>query len=304
MKIGLMAGATEATGKDLKSIVDFATMAEKKNFDSVWLANIFGVDAIGALAIAGWETEKIELGTAVTPTFPRHPSAIAQQTLTTAAACGNRFALGIGLSHKLVIEDMLGLSYDKPAKHMREYLEILAPLLRQEPASFSGEQYTAHVALDIPDTSPVPLIVAALGPTMLKLAGRMADGTTTWVTGPKTIGNHIVPTISAAAEEHGKSAPRIVCGLPTILTTDVDGAKETIAKQLKMYGQLPSYRAMLDREGADGPADVALIGDETTLRTQMQTLRDAGVTDFNAAVTNLGDQEHLRTIDFLASEIA
>ena len=299
-----MAGTTAAAGDGVQDIVEFAKQAEDKGFDAVWLANIFGVDAITTLAIAGWETSKIELGTAVTPTFPRHPSAIAQQALTTAAASDNRFALGIGLSHKLVIEDMLGMSYDKPARHMREYLEILAPLLRGEPAAFSGEQYSSQVALDIPGVKKVPLIIAALGPVMLKLAGEMADGTTTWVTGPKTIGEHIVPTISAAAAAAGRDAPRIVCGLPIVLTHDVDGAKETIGKQLKMYGQLPSYRAMLDREGAEGPADVALIGDEASIRNQLQTLRDAGVTDFNGAVTDVGGGEHKRTIDFLAGEIS
>lgn len=303
MKMGLMAGTNQGDGADVASLVDFIKRAETLNFDTVWLANIFGVDAISTLSIAGWDTERIELGTAVTPTYPRHPTAIAQQAMTAASASGNRFALGIGLSHKVVIEDMLGLSYEKPAKHMREYLSVLAPLLKGEPVSFSGEQYTAHVGLEFPKGTQVPLIVAALGPVMLKLAGTVADGTTTWMTGVKTVASHIVPGISAAAADAGRDAPRVVCGLPVVLSSDIDGAREVLNQQLKIYGQLPSYRAMLDREGAEGPADVALIGDEASLRQKLQALRDAGVTDFNAAVVDLGDGEAERTIEFLAAQI-
>ncbi|MFK7732258.1 MAG: LLM class F420-dependent oxidoreductase [Pseudomonadales bacterium] len=304
MKVGIMAGATSAFGNGIADLVEFTKNAENMGFDSVWMANIFGPDAINTLSIAGWETERIELGTAVVPTYPRHPTAIAQQAMTAAAASNNRFSLGIGLSHKLVIEDMLGMSYDKPAKHMREYLSILAPLLRCESASFAGEQYTAHVGIRVDGAKNVPLIVAALGPAMLKLAGTMADGTITWMTGSKTIAEHIAPSINAAADQAGKPQPRVVCGLPIALTSDIDGAKAKIGEQLKMYGELPSYRAMLDKEGAAGPADVAILGDEAAIRQQLQSLKDAGVTDFNAALIDLGNQEHARTMEFLAAEIS
>ena len=248
MRIGVMAGATAASGNTLRAIVDYAKMAEQRGFDSVWLANIFGFDAVAACGIAGWETSRIEFGTAVTPTYPRHPTALAQQAVTTSVACEGRFTLGIGLSHKLVIEDMLGMSYDKPAAHMKEYLQVVAPLLKGEAADFSGDQYRVKIALDIPGSTPVPLIVAALGPAMLKLAGTYADGTTTWMTGPKTIKSHIIPVISAAAHDAGRAAPRIVCGLPIVVTKNADAAREKIAKDLAVYGMLPSYRAMLDRE--------------------------------------------------------
>ncbi len=304
MKFGIMAGATSAFGTGVSDLVDFTKQAEAMGFDSVWMANIFGPDAINTLSIAGWETERIELGTAVVPTYPRHPTAMAQQALTAAAASNNRFSLGIGLSHKLVIEDMLGMSYDKPARHMHEYLSILAPLLKCESASFAGEQYTAHVGIRVDGANHVPLIVAALGPAMLKLAGTMADGTTTWMTGIKTIAEHIAPSINAAAQQAGKPQARVICGLPIAITNDIEGAKATISDQLKMYGELPSYRAMLDREGAAGPADVAILGDEASIRRQLRSLKDAGVTDFNAALVDLGNQEHTRTMEFLAGEIS
>ncbi len=304
MRIGLMAGATAASGKTLQSIVDYAKMAEQRGFDSVWLANIFGIDAVGACAIAGWETSRIEFGTAVTPTFPRHPTALAQQAVTSGVACGGRFTLGIGLSHKLVIEDMLGLSYDRPAAHMREYLQVIAPLLKGEAVDFSGDQYRVKLALDVPDSPPVPLLVAALGPVMLKLAGTYADGTTTWMTGPKTIESHIAPAISAAASAAGRAAPRIVCGLPIVVTNDADAVREQIAKDLAVYGMLPSYRAMLDREGVAGPAELSIVGDEAAVRAQVQQLRDAGVTDFNAALVPAGEGSVEATLDLLQSELA
>ena len=303
MRIGLFGGATPGVDNSLDGVVAFCKDLEARGFDNVWLANVFGLDAIGTCAVAGRETERIELGTAVTPTYPRHPAALAQQALTTNAACSGRFALGIGLSHQMVIEGMYGMSYDKPAAHMKEYLEIAAPLLHGERVDFQGEQLTGKIALDVPGGSPVPLIVAALGPVMLKLAGHMADGTTTWMTGPKTLEEHIIPVISTAAAEAGRSAPRIVCGLPIALTDDVDAAREKIAKDLEIYGMLPSYRAMLDREGVAGPAELALVGDEAALRTSIQRLRDIGVTDFNAAVMPVADGVFDATLELLQSEL-
>jgi F420-dependent oxidoreductase-like protein len=222
MRIGLFAGATGDTSFGLKELVSFAQDAEQRGFSSLWL----GLDGVGACAIAGWETSKIELGTAVTPTYPRHPGALAQQAVTTQLACDGRFALGIGLSHQLVIEGMFGMSYDKPAKHMQEYLEILAPLLKGEAADFEGKQLTGKMSLDIPGASKVPLLVAALGSAMLKLAGTYADGTSLWMTGPNTIDQHIRPNITAAADTAGRPSPRIVCGMPICLTDDVAGARE------------------------------------------------------------------------------
>jgi F420-dependent oxidoreductase-like protein len=303
MRIGLFAGATAATGNSLPDIVEFSRNAESRGFDTIWLANAFGLDAVSTLAICGWETERIEFGTAVTPTYPRHPTALAQQAVTTNVACDGRFTLGIGLSHKMVIEDMLGMSYAKPASHMNEYLQIINPLLKGEGVDFQGKEYSSKVALDVPGATPVPLLVAALGPKMLEIAGTFADGTTTWVTGPRTLEDHIIPTISKAAEAAGKAAPRIVAGLPVAVTNDVEGAKAKVGQSLQIYGMLPSYRAMLDREGAVGPEDVALIGDEATVRAGIARLRDLGVTDFNAAITPTDDNVFDATIALLADEL-
>ncbi|MBO6555739.1 MAG: TIGR03564 family F420-dependent LLM class oxidoreductase [Pseudomonadales bacterium] len=293
MKIGTMMGATGATTLD--DLIDQTKKVEAAGLDNVWLANIFSFDAISTLAIIGREVPRIGLGTAVTPTYPRHPTAIAQQALTTAAATNNRFTLGIGLSHQIVIENMLGFSYDKPAKHMREYLEVLMPLARGETVNFNGEQYRVNgVTLEIPGADRMPVVIAALGPVMLKIAGELADGTNTWMVGPNTMANHIAPGL-------GRDDATIVGGVPVVLTTRVDEAREQIAKDLVIYGQLPSYRAMLDREGAEGPADIAIVGDENTLRGEIKRFEDAGVTDFNAAIMDIEDGAYDRTLEFLSS---
>ena len=302
MRIGLMIGVDDGPSGTIEGQVKLAQEAEKKGFDDLWMANIFGLDAISTLGIIGQATSTIGFGTAVTPTYPRHPTALAQQALTTGAATNGRFSLGIGLSHKLVIEDMLGMSYDKPARHMKEYLSVLMPLLNGETTTFSGEHYqVSNVKIDFPGRKPVPTLIAALGPVMLNLAGRMADGTVTWMTGEKTLGNHIIPGINKGADAAGKPTPRVASGFPIVLTNDVDGAKAFISKTLQIYGMLPSYRAMLDREGLDGPADLAIVGDETELRTRMNRLKDIGVTDFCASIVASDAEAHDRTLDFLAS---
>nr|MSZ89406.1 TIGR03564 family F420-dependent LLM class oxidoreductase [Actinomycetota bacterium] len=190
--------------------------------------------------------------------------------------------LGIGLSHQMVIEGMLGMEWDKPVRHLREYLEILQPLLRGEAADFTGETLSGHLALEIPDSTPVPTLVAALGTQMLNVTGRLAEGTVTWMTGPGTIGNHIVPTIRAAAAEAGRPEPRVVCALPVCVTDDEATARAKAGEQFQIYGFLPSYRAMLDREGAAGPADVAIVGDAATVRAAVENIFEQGATEFVA----------------------
>ena len=303
MRIGLMSGATPGPDGTLDGIVARAQNVEAAGFHALWMANIFGLDAITSLAIVGRETQRIELGTAVVPTYPRHPAAIAQQALTTQAACGGRFTLGIGLSHKPVIEDMFGLSYAKPASHMREYMSVLGPLARGEAASFQGEEYRVNAALDVPGTSRLPILIAALGDRMLQLAGSTADGTILWMTGPATIDDHIGPKLRAAAKEAGRPDPRIVAGFPIVVTDDEAAAREAISKGLVMYGALPSYRAMLDKEGAAGPADIAIVGNADTVSDEIKRLADIGVTDFDAAIFPVADDSDARTIEVLAKHL-
>lgn len=294
MRVGIFGGEGS-----LQSLVDGATSAEADGFDSYWLPQIFGTDAMGALTVVGREVPRIELGTAVVPTYPRHPIVMAAQALTVSAASGGRFTLGIGLSHQMVIEGMFGYSFDKPARHMREYLEALGPLLSGQPADVQGETITARATLDVPDSTSVPVVVAALGPRMLELAARLSAGTVTWMTGPRTLSEHTVPTITAAAEAAGMPAPRVVSALPVAVTDDPAEARERAAKIFQVYGHLPSYRAMLDREGAAGPADVALVGNAAEVRQGLEAVRDAGVTDFVAVEFHTAEPVRRATRDVL-----
>ncbi|GAA1644563.1 TIGR03564 family F420-dependent LLM class oxidoreductase [Nonomuraea maheshkhaliensis] len=271
---------TEPRGDDaIGGLRDQIAQAAGMGFSSAWLSHIFGLDAITALTAAGVQAPPIELGTAVVPTYPRHPAALAQQAMTANAALGGRFALGVGLSHKMVIEDMFGYSFERPGRHMKEYLDILIPASRGEKVAYAGETLKADIKLTTPGAG-FPVLVAALGPRLLKLAGTVADGTVLWMTGPKTIAGHIAPAITAAAAEAGRPAPRIVCALPISVTDDPAGAVARANEIFSVYGRLPSYRAMLDREGADGPGDVAIVGDEDTVLAKLDELRRAGVTDF------------------------
>jgi F420-dependent oxidoreductase-like protein len=301
MKIGIMLGATPGDDTSLEGLIGAAKQIEAQGFASLWLAQIFGHDAITVAALIGRETQRIEIATAVVPSPPRHPSTMAQQALTAGSACGGRFSLGIGLSHQIVIENMLGLSYARPARQMREYLEVLAPLLRGQPVQHQGDVYRVALGLQVPDRQPVPLLVAALGPVMLAVAGRLADGTITWMTGPETLAGHVVPSLCAAAEAAGRPAPRIVAGLPVAVTDDERSARGKIGEILKMYGTLPSYRAMLDREGVEGAADIALVGDEKKVGAALDRLAESGVTDMMAAVAPIEKDTRARTLALLAA---
>jgi F420-dependent oxidoreductase-like protein len=301
VRIGVIGGVTPGEDGTIDGIVRTARDLEARGLASFWRPNVFSLDAITTLALAGHETTSIELGTAVVPTYPRHPIAMAQQALTAGAAANGRFTLGLGLSHRLVIEDLMGLSYAKPLRHMREYLTVLGELLAGRPAKFAGEEYRVNLGLGVPGAKPVPVLVAALGEQMLRLTGRLADGTILWMTGPKTIEQHVAPTLFGAAEQAGRPRPRIVANLPIALTSQPDAAREWVGKNFAIYGSLPSYRAMLDREGAAGPADVALAGDEKALDAALARLRDLGVSDFAGAIAAVDTETGKRTLEYLAS---
>ena len=289
MRIGIGIGQIANRPATVPEIIAQAERAERDGFASGWLANIFGLDAIVGCALAGTKTSRIELGTAVVPTYPRHPFAMAQAGMSAQAACGGRFALGIGLSHQIVIEGMFGMSFAKPYSHMKEYLAVLAPLVREGRADFDGNEYRSHTSLAVEGATPCPILVAALAPKMLALAGEVADGTITWMTGVKTLREHTAPRIREAAAKAGRPEPRVIVGLPVAVTKDVAAAREIAGRAFQIYGSLPSYRAMLDREGAEGPADVAIVGDEDAVAEAVEGLGAAGTTDFMAVPFPVGD---------------
>lgn len=288
MKIGLMMGDVPGA-KNASDSVDAIVAVETDGFDSAWFGQVFGSDVMTLIALAGQRTSRIELGTAVVPTYARHPFAMAQQALTVQSATQGRFTLGIGLSHAPVIEGMWGLSYDKPARHMREYLAVLTPLLTEFKVAYRGELFRTMGALQIPGATPLPVMIAALAPVMLKIAGEHTAGTITWMTGAKAIETHIGPKLRAAAAGAGRPAPRIAVGLPVAVTDDEAAGRARAGQIFQMYGQLPNYRRILDVGGVPGPAEVALIGDEASVEGQLRELASSGATDFFGAIMPVGD---------------
>ncbi|MFM8267890.1 MAG: TIGR03564 family F420-dependent LLM class oxidoreductase [Ilumatobacteraceae bacterium] len=296
MRLGTMSSAIN--GGTLDDVVAEAHAAREAGMHTFWSPQIFGHDALTALAVVGREVPGLEFGTAVVPTYPRHPWVMAQQALTTGAAIASRggtLCLGIGLSHRVVVESMWGLSYDRPVRHLREYLSVLVPLLEGRPVQFEGEEYRTQGAITAPGSTRPSIVVAALGPQMLRVTGALADGTSTWCVGPRTLRDLTVPVLRQAAADAGRSEPRVVCALPVCVTDDVDAARARAAAVFAIYDTLPSYRAMMDREGVDGPGGLAIVGTEAEVRDQISELASIGVTDFNAGLYSADPDELART---------
>lgn len=282
MKIGLSAGGS------FDRMIGQVQEAERDGFDTVWFAGGIGMDPLTVIAAAGRATERIELGTSIVPTYPRHPVAMAQQAAAVQAAIGApRFSLGIGVSHRPAVEDVLGLHYDRPGHNMREYLSVLRPLLHDGKVDFAGDFYRVRAAMTAPET-PAPIIVAALAPVMLHAAGELAEGTITWMANARAVESHIAPLIRAAASGAGRPEPRIVVGLPVAVCDDEVEGRAEAARQFAGYGQLPNYQRVLAHGGLDGPGDAAVVGDEGSVTRQLQALLDAGGTDVWAAVFPVG----------------
>lgn len=302
MEIGIFSGVAAASG-GLDAIRADAQASADAGFASYWLPQIVQqAEAMNLIGAVAQHVSGIRFGTSVVPTYPRHPMVMAEQALTTSMLTGGKFTLGIGLSHQPVVEGMWGYSFDKPIRHAREYLDALMPLIAGEGVSMAGETITARGQLTIEAEEP-PVLMAALGPQMLKLAGARCAGTITWMTGAGTLAELTVPTISASAEKAERPAPEIAAGFPIWVTDDVEAARANAAKTFMIYGQLPSYRAMLDHEGLAGPEDLAIIGDEAACSARIEELVAAGVTQFLASEFAANEEDQARTRSFLASKL-
>ena len=300
MRIGLYISA--AGNEPLELIFERFAAAEGLGFRTAWVGHTFEWDSLTLLALAGPSTKGMELGSWVVPTFPRHPIALAQQALTVQRACGNRLALGIGASHAAVIQKRMGIDYTRPLRHMREYLAVLPNLLSGERIEYHGEDYRIAAQLDPGGAAAPPVLVAALGPKMLELAGRCADGVAIWLGGARFVGEFALPHIELGAKAAGRSRPRVVVGLPVAVTRHPD-AREAAEKFLAMSSRLPAYQRVLEREGVASPGAVALVGDEAQVVRRLEALAALGVSDFNAILIPVtGDPDTgRRTRDVLAA---
>ncbi|MFD5407226.1 TIGR03564 family F420-dependent LLM class oxidoreductase [Streptomyces griseorubiginosus] len=303
MSIDMQNGVFVTThGLMLDAVIGQVRAAAQAGVSAAWLPQVFGNDALTTLAVTGREVPGIKLGTAVIPTYPRHPLMLASQALTAQSATGGRLTLSVGPSHRAVIEGAYGYSYDRPIRHVREYIAALAPLLRGETVEYRGETLSAVGTVNVPGATPPSLMLAALGPAMLRLAGEMTDGTVTLFTGPRTIANHVVPTITRAADQAGRRTPRIVVGLAVCVSDEVQARRELLGSIYTAVGtgSEPSYQAMLEREGVATTVDVAIIGDEKTVEHKLRQYADAGATEFMATLFGT-DEENTRTLELIAS---
>ncbi len=299
MRIGIHAGPLTLLGAGVADIVEHAAAAEADGFGSYWLPQSNGCDALTVIAAAGAATATIEFATAVIPTWGRHPHVLAGQALTTQNATGDRLALGIGVAHKPSVEERYHLPFERPVRHLREYLDVLQPLLTERRVDVEGEIWSCTDELGAPPAAAPPVLVAALGPQFLRLAGSRADGTVLWVVGPATVRDHIVPTITEAAAEAGRADPRVVASVPVSVTDRAAEVRASISDILVGYDTLPSYRAVLDREGVARAGDVAVIGTEDEVREGLAAFAAAGATDFAAVEFGLDGEEFARTRSLL-----
>jgi F420-dependent oxidoreductase-like protein len=313
MRIGLMVGSDKERPRAdrLAGLITDGKAAEDDGFASFWVPQVPGyLDAMTAIALLGNATDRIELGTAVVPVQTRHPIAMAQQALTTQVACAGRFALGLGPSHHWIVTDQLGLSYDRPAHLVRDYLDVLA-------AAFSGPgpvdvvngSFRVHSPMDVADAIAMPVLIAALGPTMLRLAGQYTDGTILWMADERAIGDYVAPRITKAASEADRAAPRIVAGVPVVLCApgEVDAAREYASGVLGHADFSPNYVRLLEHGDAHDVGDTMAAGDESAVLTRLRGYRNAGVTDLAVRIVPLGadaaerSASRRRTQDFLTS---
>jgi 5,10-methylenetetrahydromethanopterin reductase len=305
MQLGINGSSLIAVGAPIQQMVDHAAEAEAAGFSSYWMAQLAVPDALTVMAMMGERTSTIELGTAVIATWLRHPLMLAAQALTVQEAIGNRLALGIGLAHKPSIEGTLKIPFATPAKHMDEYLSVLLPAVNDRAVSFTGDIWSGEVerVSGAPGAEPPAVLLAAMGPRMLRLAGERTDGTILWLSGPKTIAKQIKPALDAAAADAGRPTPRIVASVPVCVTDKPDEVRGVIAALLAGYNDLPSYRGVMDIEGVAGPADVSIVGSEKEVRAGLAEFADVGTTDFAAVEFVTGPDDTKATRELL-QEIA
>jgi len=300
VRIGLYISAGATTSID--AILARFERAEADGFHTAWAGQLLDHDALTLLALAARATRRVELGSWVVPAPLRHPAVLAQQAQSVQAASGGRLVLGVGVGHEELVTRRFGVPFERPARHMREYLELLGPLLAGQRVEHAGERYRVSLQLGTLGVGPPLVLLAALGPVMLHLAGAAADGAAIWLGAPRFLEELAIPCLRDAAHGAGRPAPRIVCGFPIAVTRDASAARESAGKFLARSAKLPAYRRVLERGGLSRPADAAIIGDENVVARELVRLGELGVTDFTGVLFPVeGDPDApARTQAFLA----
>jgi F420-dependent oxidoreductase-like protein len=279
-------------------MLDDVEWAEAAGLHTAWVPQIPNdFDALLAVALMGTRTTRIELGTAVVPLQAQHPIALARQALSAQAATGGRLALGVGPSHHWIVRDMLGIPYERPAAFTRDYLDVLDAARRGPgPVDVTNETFTVHNPLDLAPVAPLPILLAALGPVMLTLAGERTDGTVLWMADERAVAEHVVPRITKAARNAGRTDPRIVAGIPVCLCspTEVDAARERANRILGEAEVSPNYQRLLEHGDAEDVGDICAAGDQQAILARFRRFADAGVTDLSVRLLPIGaDRDQL-----------
>lgn len=294
MRIGVMIGPErgDSARKAARMVADIE-WAESAGLDTAWVPQIpTDFDALLAVTLMAARTTRIELGTAVVPLQAQHPIALARQALSAHAAAGGRLVLGVGPSHHWIVRDMLGLPYERPAAFTRDYLDVLdAALHGPGPVDVENKTFTVHNPLDLGPVAPLPVLVAALGPVMLAIAGERADGIVLWMADERAVADHVVPRITKAAAEAGRPPPRIVAGIPVCLCrpSEVDSARERANRILGEAEISPNYQRLLDYGDAKDVGDLCAAGDEADIEARFRRFADAGVTDLSVRLLPIGE---------------
>jgi F420-dependent oxidoreductase-like protein len=305
--VTLPSGPEDRVGAPNKvdTLVSLSHDAAAAGLGSVWISQQFDHDALSLAAVIGHAVPGIGVGTSVVPIYPRHPVVVSSQAQTAQAASHGRFTLGLGLGAPQIVEQAFGVDVSKPIRHLREYLTVLESLLTTGTVDFTGQTVRASTSMPAAVAGaepPVPVLVAAMGPQALRVTGELADGTLPYLAGPKTLAGFIVPTITEAARAAGRPAPRIVVALFAVVTADADGVRATAREHMAFYANVPSYRAVLDREGVAHPAELAVIGDEETVAAAIDRYFEAGATEILVTNTGLnGSGDRRRTWELLGA---
>ncbi|HEY5855177.1 MAG TPA: LLM class F420-dependent oxidoreductase [Aldersonia sp.] len=294
MRLGVMIGPERGdSARKVARMLDDIEWAEQAGLDTAWIPQVpTDFDALIAVALMATRTSRIELGTAVVPLQAQHPIALARQALSAQAAAGGRLALGVGPSHHWIVRDMLGLPYDKPAKFTRDYLDVLDVALRGPgPVDVENDTFTVHNPLDLGPVAPIPVLIAALGPVMLSIAGERTDGTVLWMADERAVADHVVPRITKAADNVGRPAPRVVAGIPVCLCRpgEVDAARERANRILGEAEISPNYQRLLENGEARDVGDLCAAGDEEAILARFRRFADAGATDLSVRLLPIGD---------------
>ncbi|MDT0267354.1 TIGR03564 family F420-dependent LLM class oxidoreductase [Streptomyces sp. DSM 44915] len=296
--VALPAGDTAGTTNAVTELIAQTRQFAELGGTAVWFSQLFDHDAVTLAALAGREVPGVRVGTQVVPLYPRHPLTLAAQAQTAAAATGGRFTLGVGTGVRGLLEPAYGTPYPPPIGHLREALTVLRQALDGGQPRFAGRTVTARPPLPtaVPGGAGTPLLVAAMGPQALQVAGELADGTLPFLAGPRTLAERIVPALTRAARDAGRPAPRIVAAVPAVVTDDPEVVQQIAAVRLGAYADIPSYRRMVAAEGASHPVELALVGDERTVTAGIRRYFDAGATEVVLTQTGLrSTSDRLRT---------